>query len=111
MLSGDKSGSGADVAVAKVATLSEHAFEAPRKGSDLNAALTAGGVMDRFARVASLPVLSPVSMSSGRDRAPHDVKQERIETRIGLLQEMLVRRVSHLCLLTAVIPTILIRLL
>jgi hypothetical protein len=102
--SGNKSGPGADVAVAKVATLSEHAFEAPGKGSDLNPVLTAGGATDRSAPVASLLVISSVSTSSRLDRATYDVEQKRIETEIGLLHEMLVRRVSHLCLLTAVIP-------
>jgi hypothetical protein len=63
-MSGDKNGPGADVAFAKVATLSEHAFEAPRKGSDLNPVLTAGGATDRSAPVASLPVISSVSVST-----------------------------------------------
>jgi hypothetical protein len=95
LLSGDKSGSGAGVAVAKVATLSEHAFEAPRKGSDLNPVPTTGGATNRSAPVADLPVISSVSASSRLDGAAYDVEQKRIETEIGLLHETLVRRVSY----------------
>jgi len=103
LLSSDKSGLGADVAVAKVATLSEHTFEAPRKGLGLNPVLTAGGATDRSAPVASLPVVSSVSTSSRLDSV-YDVNQIKIETEIGLLHERLVRRVLYLWLLTAVIP-------
>ena len=104
MLSSDKSGLGADVAVAKVATLSEHAFEAHRKGSGLNPVVTAGGATHRSAPVTSLPVMSSVSTSSRVDRATYEVERKRLEAKIGLLHEILVRRVSHLCLLTAVNP-------
>ena len=73
LLFGDKSEPGADVAVAKVATLSEHAFEAPRNGSDLNPVLTAGVTTRMFAPVASSSEISPapVSTSSRLDGAPH----------------------------------------
>jgi hypothetical protein len=108
LLSGNKSESGADIAVANVATLSEHAFEAPRKGSDLNPVPTAGGSTDRSAPVASLPVISSVSPSSRLDRVTYDVEQKRIETEIGLLHERLDVRPqvspSRIYALTAVIP-------
>jgi len=79
LLYGDKSGPGAEVEVAEVATLSEHAFETPRKGSDLNPVLTAGGATDRSAPVASLPVISPVSVSTSSrlDRAPHPLNDPK----------------------------------
>ena len=104
MLSGDIIGPGADATIAKVATLSEHAFEAPRKGSDLNPILTAAGATGRSTPVAGFGVISSVSTSSRPDRVAYDVEQKRIETRIGWLHEMLVRCVSHPDLLTAVIP-------
>ena len=98
------SGPGADVAVAKVATLSKHAFEAPHKGSDLNPILTPGGATDSSALVASLQVKTSVSTSSKLlDGAAHAAEQERIKTEIGLLEEKLVRHVSRLSLFTAVI--------
>jgi hypothetical protein len=93
------------VAVVKVATLSEHAFEAPRKVSDLNSVLTAGGEADSSTPVASLPVMPSVSASSKLDRVAYDAGQKIIENEIGLLRERLVRRVSHPCLLTS-FPTI-----
>ena len=81
------------LAVAKIATLSEHAFEAPRKGPDLNPVLTAGGATGGSAPVASLPVISSVSTSSRLDRATYDVDQKIIEAQIGFLHSKLVRRV------------------
>ena len=79
MLSGDKSGPGANVAVAKVATLSEHAFEAPREGSDLNPVLATGGATDRSAPVASLPEISSASVltSIRLDRAPRPLNRSK----------------------------------
>jgi hypothetical protein len=93
LLSGNKREPGVDVTIAKVAALSEHAFEAPRKGSGSNPVLTPGGATNS-APVASLQILSSVSTSSGLDRATNDVEQERIETEIVLSHERLVRRVS-----------------
>ena len=58
--------------VAKVATLSEHAFEAPGKGPDLNPVLTAGGATDGSAPVPNVPVLfstRKMSSSSGKEIA------------------------------------------
>jgi hypothetical protein len=64
---GDKSGPGADVAVAKVATVSEHAFEAPRKGSDLNPVtgeMSSSLSIDLpFSILSPLPILPPSSPS------------------------------------------------
>jgi hypothetical protein len=60
------------VAVAKVATLSEHAFEASGKGQDLNPVLTAGGATDGSAPVPNVPVLfstRKMSSSSGKEIA------------------------------------------
>ena len=93
---GNNSEPGADVAVAKVATLSRHAFETPRTGSDLNFILTPGGATDGSALPASLPVITSDSTSSRPDKAAYEAEQKRIETLIDLLQEELVRRVSCL---------------
>ena len=49
-------------------------------------------------------MISCVSRSSGLDQAAYDVEQKCIETEIELFHETLVRRISHLCSLTAVIP-------
>ena len=65
LLSSHKSGPGdesADAASAKVATLSDHPFEAPR--ADLSPVPTAGGATGRSAPAASLPVISSVLTSS-----------------------------------------------
>ena len=79
LLFGDKNEPGADVAVAKVATLSEHAFEAPRKESDLNPVLTAGVTRYTFAPLASSPVISSgqVSTSSRPDGASHPLSDPK----------------------------------
>ena len=58
--------------VAKVATLSEHAFEAPGKRPDLNPVLAAGGATDGSASVPNVPVLfstRKMSSSSGKEIA------------------------------------------
>lgn len=96
---GNKSGLGSDEAVVKVATLSKHAFEAPREESDLNPIPTPGGATGSSAPVEKLPVIT--SASSRPDKAAYDAEQKRIKTEMSLLQEKLVRRAS---LLSAVIP-------
>ena len=100
------SGPGADVAVAKVATLSRHAFETPRTGSessDLNFVLTPGAATERSAPEASLPAITSVPTSSRLDKTAYEAEQKRIETLIDSLQDELVRLVPCRSLLTAVI--------
>jgi hypothetical protein len=105
LLPGNKGGSEADVAFVKVATLSRHAFETTRTGSDLNLILTPGGATGESAPVASLPVTTSTSTSNRPDRAEYETEQKReIEILFDLPQEEMVRHVSCPSLLTSVIP-------
>ena len=90
---GDKTGPGVDVTVAKVATVSEHAFDAPRKGLDL-VSESIGDVHTKSHSAGSSRKVLPVSTPSRPDRATYDVEQRIIETEIGSMNERLVRRVS-----------------
>jgi len=75
-------------------------MSAPKTKPAANGTKTSQGPIartDSSASAPSVPVKAGVSLSGKPDRAAYDAEQQRIKAEIDLLQEKLVRGVSHVC--------------